>query len=100
MLFSILVGLIVELCSNIWSNYVRKFRPTTQILFGWLQGWQVSWFLLLLYISNFVRLFGIMFAVLFELCSASGLKPREKKLSGSPGKSKFPALCVIYSKYY
>ena len=49
----------------------------------------------LLFISNFVPLFGIMFAMLFELCSASGLKPREKKLTDSPGKSKFPALCVI-----
>ena len=32
-----------------------------------------------------------------ELCSVSGLGPHEKKLTGSPGTSEFPALSIIYS---
>ena len=70
MVFSILFGHIVELCSNVWSNHVLLFS----IMFGsldWLPKFCFAgnyvgrfldlWFLLLLFISNFVRLYGIMF---------------------------------------
>ena len=68
MVFSILFGHIVELCSNVWSNYVLLFSN----MFGsldWLPKFCLArnyfgrfrdlWFLLLLFISNFVRLNGI-----------------------------------------
>ena len=68
MVLSILFGHIVELCSNVWSNYVLLFS----IVFGsldWLPKFCLAgnyvgrfldlWFLLLLFISNFVRLYGI-----------------------------------------
>ena len=70
MVLSILFGHIVELCSNVWSNYVLLFS----VMFGsldWLPKFCLAgnyvgkflyiWFLLLLFISNFVRLYGIMF---------------------------------------
>ena len=40
---------------------------------------------------------GIMFAMFVELWSASGLEPREKKLTGSPEMSKFPEVQVVFS---
>ena len=33
-------------------------------------------------------------------CLASELERREKKLTGSPGTTKFPALFIIHSSYY
>ena len=49
--------------------------------------------------SNFVPLCmcGIMFVMFFELCSESGLEPREKKLSGSPETSKFPEGQIFFT---
>ena len=71
MVFSILFDHIVEICSNVWWNDVRLFS----IMFGsldWLPKFCLAgnyvgrfldlWFLLLLFISNFVRLYGIMFS--------------------------------------
>ena len=70
MVVSILFGHIVELCSSVWSNYVLLFS----IMFGsldWLPKFCFAgnyvgrfldlWFVLLSFIPNFVRLYGIMF---------------------------------------
>ena len=36
-------------------------------------------------------------AMFFELCSASGLEPREKKLEGIPETSKFPEVQICFT---
>ena len=101
MVFSILFGHIVELCSNVWSNDVRLFS----IMFGsldWLPKFCLAgnyvgrfldlWFLLLLFISNFVRLYGIMFG---KWAGAS----REETYGQSWDEYIFRA-SIIYSNYY
>ena len=92
MVFSILFGHIVELCSNVWSNYVLLFS----IMFGsldWLPkfclaGNYVGRFLDLWFLLSLIYSYRILFGSM-ELCSASGLEPREKKRTSSPGTGTF-----------
>ena len=82
-------------------NYVRKFRPTNFVwLINYVGRFLDLWLWPLLFISNFVSLYWIMFAMFLELCSASKLGPLEKKLTGSLGRSKFPALSITLTIHY
>ena len=99
-MFSILFGHIVELRSNVWSNYVLLFS----IMFGSLD-WLPKFCLAGNYIGRLIYDFCFYYSyrILFgsmELCSASGLEPREKKRTGSPGTGIFSRAFIIYSNYY
>ena len=103
MVFSILFGHIVELYSALF-NYVQKFRPTTQILFGGLLGWKISLFII------------FAFSIHIEFCSAlwnyvrnvvSSNYVRQVDWSQARRNSRavlgqvhFPMFSIIYSNYY
>ena len=88
MVFSLLFGHIVELCSNayVWSNYVRLFS----IMFG-----SLDWLPKFCCADNYVGRF--LDFMIYDLCSASGLEPREKRRTGSPGTSTFWWFILIVS---
>ena len=99
MVFSILFGHIVELCSNVWSNDVRLFS----IMFGsldWLPKFCLAgnyvgrfldlWFVLLSFISNFVRLY----------VRQVGWSLVRRNVRAVLGQVHFPVLFMIYSNYF
>ena len=77
---------LIELCSEVKTDY-----PNFVWLITTLVGFSIHDFC-------FYYLYRILFGSL-GLCSASGLGPREKKRTGSPGTSTFSRASVIYFNY-
>ena len=100
MVFSILFGHIVELCSNVWSNYVLLFS----IMFGSLD-WLPKFCLAGNYVGRFLDLwFYYSYRILFgsmEFCSALwnvrqvGWSLARRNVRAVMGQVHFPALFMI-----
>ena len=102
-LFSFMFESSVELWSNVWSTYAQLFSIKfwsldRQPKFS-LTGDYVRWFLDLWF--SFITHIELCSALWYSSqCLASELERRDKKLTGSPGTIKFPALFIIHSSYY